>query len=344
MTQDNHTDIVLITALPLEEAALLKFIGATQESKAKGRTYHRGKVGPYDVVVWCAGGMGNVRAAKAATEAIGIWNPEHIILVGYAGGVKKKNERMLGDVLVADQVVDYELGKEKPEGTERRYQSYRPARPLLDGAKRLPPNTWAMSIDVPRPDGMTNRVVPNVHFGTIASGQKVIINVELVEGLQADWPELIGVEMEGVGVALSAYESETAPGFLLVKGISDWADPKKQDGWQRYAAEAAASFTITLLKTEPFPVVSRTQVVPSNTRTTYSGEAKVAICRRLIQDWQELADVCDIPPCDRAKFAQGREPAGVWEWLEARGKLPFLPNFLSAINREDLVEELKRHP
>jgi nucleoside phosphorylase len=344
MTQDNHADIVLITALALEEAALLKYIGPTRESKASGRTYHRGKVGPYDVVVWCALGMGNVRAARAATEAIGIWNPAHIILVGYAGGVKKKNERMLGDVLVADQVVDYELGKETPEGTQRRYQAYRPARPLLDGAKRLPPNTWALSIETTRPDGKTGRVVPQAHFGTIASGQKVIINLEMVEELQDDWAELIGVEMEGVGVALAAYESETSPGFLLVKGISDWADPKKHDGWQQYAAEAAASFTIALLKTTPFPVVPRAQVVPSETRMTYSGEAKVAICRRLVQDWQELADVCDIPPYDRAKFERGREPAGVWEWLDARGKLPFLPTFLSAINRPDLVEELKRHP
>src|SRR5690348_16086630 len=101
MTQDNHADIVLMTALPLEEAALLKYAGPFQQSKIKGRTYHRGRIGPYEVVIWCALGMGNVRAAKAATEAIGIWNPAHIILVGYAGGVEKKNERLLGDILVA---------------------------------------------------------------------------------------------------------------------------------------------------------------------------------------------------------------------------------------------------
>jgi len=344
MTQDNHADIVLITALQLEEQALLKYIGQTEESNAKGRKYHRGTVGHYNVVVSCALGMGNVRAAAVVNEAIGIWNPAHIILVGYAGGVKKKNERMLGDVLVADQVVDYELGKDKSEGIERRYQAYRPAHLLLAGAKLLQPNMWALSIDTPRPDGNTGRVVPKVHFGTIASGMKVIVNLELVEELQADWTELIGVDMEGMGLALAAYESAASPGFLMVKGISDWADPKKEDGWQQYAAEAAASFVIALLKTAPFQVTSRPQITPLDSRKTYSGTAKLAVCRRLTQDWQDLADVCNIPPYDRVKFDQGRQAAGIWEWLDARGKLPFLPTFLRAIGRDDLVEELQRHP
>src|SRR5262249_8361469 len=51
MTTDNHADIVLMTALPLEETALLKYIGPSQESKAGGRTYHRGNVGPYEDIV-----------------------------------------------------------------------------------------------------------------------------------------------------------------------------------------------------------------------------------------------------------------------------------------------------
>src|SRR5262249_15771312 len=114
MTQDNHADIVLMTALPLEETPFLKYARSFHQSKTKGRICYRGRIGTYEVVIWCALGIGNVRAAKAATEAIGIWNPAHIILVGYAGGVQKKNERLLGDILVADQVVDYELAKVRP--------------------------------------------------------------------------------------------------------------------------------------------------------------------------------------------------------------------------------------
>ncbi len=271
--------------------------------------------------------MGNVRSGVLATEAIGIWNPAHLILTGYAGGVKKKNERYLGDVLVPDQVVDYEMGKVKPEGTEQRYQAYRPNHALLAAAKALPAGSWTTSVETPRPDGSTGRTVPKAFFGTVASGQKVVTAPDTVEELQGDWAELIGVEMESIGVALAAYESPQSPGFLVVKGISDWADPKKADGWQQYAAEAAAVFTLALLKTKPFEIVTRPQAVPASSAMVFSGPAKVAICRRLVQDWPVLADFCNIPPYDRAMFPPGREPAGVWEWLEARGKLPFLPTF-----------------
>jgi nucleoside phosphorylase len=344
MIQDNRADIVLMTALPVERDALLKYIGPTQGSKAKGREYHKATVGPYEVVVLSALSMGNVQSGIIATDAIGIWNPSHVILTGYAGGVKKKNERYLGDVLVPDQVVGYELGKEKPEGLERRYQAFRPSKSLLDTAKTLPPTSWAMSIQTPRPDGTTGRIVPRALFGTFGSGEKVITAPEMIEDLQSDWVEMIGVDMESLGVSLAAYQSDRAPGFLVVKGISDWADPKKKDGWQQYAAEAAACFTVALLNAKPFGVGPREQAVPMNRPLNFSGPAKLAICRRLTDDWQDLADICDIPKYDRAKFEKGREAASVWEWLETRGKLAYLPTWLEAIGRKDLVGELTANP
>jgi nucleoside phosphorylase len=128
------------------------------------------------------------------------------------------NEKLLlGDLIVAEQVVDHEFGKQTPEGIQRRYQVYRPAKVLLDAARRMPPANWAMSIRAPRPDGTSDRVVPQVHFGVLCSGQKVITDPHLVSELKADWVELVGVEMEAIGLALAAYENEQVPGFLVVK-------------------------------------------------------------------------------------------------------------------------------
>ena len=127
-------------------------------------------------------------------------------------------------------------------------------------------------------------------------------------------------------------------------GVSDWADPTKRDGWQKYAAEAAAAYVVALLRSIPFEQKSRPQAIPGDAESIYSGAAKYAVCSRLVDDWQDLADVCDIPPHDRAKFEHGRGTAGVWEWLAARGKLAFLPTFLGMINRTDLVEEPNRRP
>ena len=122
MSRDTDADVLLITALPIERDAVIKFLESPQEQTFKGRIHHRGRIGPYDVIVLPMFGVGNVRAAAAVTDAIAVWNPAQIILVGIAGGVAKGDERSLGDVLVGEHVVDYELAKDKPDGMQRRYR------------------------------------------------------------------------------------------------------------------------------------------------------------------------------------------------------------------------------
>jgi hypothetical protein len=76
----------------------------------------------------------------------------------------------------------------------------------------------------------------------------------------------------------------------------------------------------------------------------YSGQTKIAVCSRLLADWPQLADHLEVPLPDRARFDRGREPQGVWEWLEARGRLADLAGALAAIGRGDLVEVLPPRP
>ena len=40
-------------------------------------------------------------------------------------------------------------------------------------------------------------------------------------------PSLIGVEMEAGGVASAAFQAASRPGFFMVRGVSDVADPDK---------------------------------------------------------------------------------------------------------------------
>jgi len=73
---------------------------------------------------------------------------------------------------------------------------------------------------------------------------------------------------------------------------------------------------------------------------TYGGRAKIAICDRLHDSWEKLADYLDIPPADRKRFEKGLEPQGVWEWLQDRKRLAELETALADI-RPDLVEVLR---
>jgi nucleoside phosphorylase len=333
-------DVVLLTALVEERDAVLACLPNAQP--AKRRNAYRGKVGPYNVILMCMNGMGNVNAAAVTQQAIGIWNPAYVLLCGITGGIREPNTRMLGDVLVAEQVVAYEPGKQRESELERRYEVFRPAKALLEAARRLDPARWVLAIRQPRPDGTTGRVIPKVHLGVLGSGEKVVTDPDLSEELQSDWARLIGLEMEGVGTALATYIADTRPGFLIVKGISDWADPEKEDSWRAYAAEASAAFTRALLRDEPFEPGDRPQAVRvSGPTPTYSGKVKIVVCRRLGESWRDLADYFDVEDYDRRTFGYGREPQGLWQWLSDRDKLGELDQGLEFIGRDDLLDELK---
>ena len=348
MDIDTITDVVIITALAKECEAVLRHLGSYQKVQIKGRTFYRASVQAqkpnhsYQVVVLSLHAMGNYHAAVATQQAISVWNPSYIVLAGITGGVQKGDSRYLGDLLVGEQIVAYEPGKQTESGIQRRYDVYRPARALLEVAKTLPPQEWALSTIIPRPDGTTNRVIPQVHFGVVASGEKVVTDSALTTELQSDWAQLAGIEMEGIGAAIAAYDADFLPGVLLVKGMCNWADGSKNDEWQAYAADVAASFVTGLLKSEPFKSVARPQPVRKNGRSSsFPGIIKFTICSKLVDDWENLADLLEIPTHYRARFARGREPQAVWEWLEQRGKLSELENVLELLNRHDLVKILQ---
>ena len=79
---------------------------------------------------------------------------------------------------------------------------------------------------------------------------------------------------------------------------------------------------------------------------TYDGKTKLALCKRLGQGWQDLADYFDIPTSDRATFRSGDEPREVWQWLERRQRLNELPDALRDpyVNRQDLVDQVLEPP
>jgi formylglycine-generating enzyme required for sulfatase activity len=76
----------------------------------------------------------------------------------------------------------------------------------------------------------------------------------------------------------------------------------------------------------------------------FTGQQKLAFAQRVRDNWQDLADYFDIPSDQRQRFAHGREPQGVWEWLEARQRLPDLLGALRYIGRTDIVVEVLAPP
>ena len=264
---DSSVDFVLVTALPEERDAVLdKLPGYSQLPPAKDdiRTYFQADLpvsfpdnstGRYRVIVMCLLGMGRVQAVTATVDAIRHWHPRYIVLIGIAGGIAARNLQ-IGDILISDLVVDYELQKLTPEGPEVRWDVQRADARLLDACNNFRSESWQELIKIKRP----GRGKPNTHIGPIASGDKVIAFSDVLARYQDVWPKLLGVEMEAAGVATAAFQSSDRPGFFMVRGVSDLADENKGSSdvgkWRSYACDAAASFAIALLRSGPIPPAS----------------------------------------------------------------------------------------
>jgi nucleoside phosphorylase len=80
---------------------------------------------------------------------------------------------------------------------------------------------------------------PVIHYGTIASGNKLIKDAASRDRLRQEF-EAKCVEMEAAGL-MNEFRC------VVIRGICDYADSYKNDVWQEYAALTAAAFARELL-------------------------------------------------------------------------------------------------
>mgnify|MGYP003564906791 CR=1 FL=1 len=242
------TDVAVITALPMELDAFMRqgeHWESVENEKGSIRTYfkHTNSAG-VTIVAACASGMGQLNAALLTRDVIDEWNPKKLILVGIAAGLGK--EVKLGDIVVSDQIVDYELGKITPTGTAPRWSVYRSDPRLKEKLANYKNTDWTKHIASKRPVG-NQSVIPAVHTGVVLSGNKVIADEKTAGALGSIWTRATAIEMEASGIASALYLKEQSPSFIMIKGICDHADSKKDDKWQLYAAEAAGAFAMAFI-------------------------------------------------------------------------------------------------
>jgi nucleoside phosphorylase len=337
-----NASAVILTAVDEEYTAVVRALGDGVVRTWQGAKLYASKVGDLDVLVVPMGAMGNTSSAQAATAAISVWNPAFLFLVGILGGVPDTaHDLRLGDVVVADQIVGYEQATARPGRLERRYQVLPVDWTLLQAARGVEQRDWALSITTERPDGHDGRVIPRAFVGyPVFSGEKVVADDTTVRQLLKEWHQAMGIEMEGLGVAVASYRN--GPRFLIVKAVSDFTNPGRNYDWHAYAAESAARFVVALLGSKAIePDRQRPQAIPESSVVRFSGTVKVQFCRRLHDSWMELADLFEVPLADKARFQPGNESRQLWEWLEMRDKLAVVPDMLVAIGRPDVADLLR---
>jgi len=179
-------------------------------------------------------GTGRVSAAVATVHAIHTWDPRVVLVAGTAGGFRDRDVS-LGDLLVATSILDYETQR-VDGGNTVRWAVFQPDAGLLDLAR---------SVAVPLILGRR----PQVHFGPVLSGDKIVASKAAVDALLKLRPDALAVEMEGGGVALAAAMSSVP--FLMIRGVVDYADEKKRqdaEQWSKPVCETVALFVRALLE------------------------------------------------------------------------------------------------
>jgi nucleoside phosphorylase len=262
-TESEPIDFAILTALEEEREALHGYLQnrvRVAPNQDDLRVYYRcdlpvtlpdGQRGFYRLVSLSLAKMGRINAATATADAIRRWRPRYLLVVGIAGGLSDAGVD-LGDVLVSDQIVDYELQKLLLDGPEVRYEVHRADQRLLEAATDFPLPDWSDLRLPQRP----RKGQPRRHIGPIATGDKVDA-AGVVKRYRGAWPKLIGIEMEAGGAATAAFQSTLLPGFFVIRGVSDMADPNKSTApvrrWRKYACAVAAAYTVALLRNGPVP-------------------------------------------------------------------------------------------
>lgn len=242
--QTHEMKILILTPIPVEHEAVIAHLKDTTEEIVEGSRYVKGTfTGRHHAfeVVTQKTGSGDTSIALATQKAVRRFNPVAVLLVGVAGGIKDVN---IGDVVVGTKFYGYEHALETDEGPKARPRSGYYSKHL----KALAESVCARKDWWKRLPGDQ---VPNVEFGAIASGNKVVAGTAstVYQYLKTTYNDTLAIEMEAAGFGEAMSDYQTIPA-INIRGISDLIDGKKQAeaaGSQPLAAAHAAAFAFELV-------------------------------------------------------------------------------------------------
>lgn len=255
-------DVLVLTALDVELAAAKHAFGISEDAEhttiANGLhvwkvpvTKRGGKTA--SCVLACFAGAGNVDAASLTTMLLGELRPGSVMMLGIAAGLRGKCA--LGEVVLAERVVAYEGAafveggkiEARPEitrltmGVRQDVSAYLSNRTALE--TRLTESYRGLGIEFPEQveaGPVAKGVLPKT--ATVASGEKLLRDPEKFLGMRELHGKTEVAEMEGAG--LFAACANFGKPVLMVRGISDFGDSKKDNRFHLLAAQAAAAVTV----------------------------------------------------------------------------------------------------
>ncbi|AGP59447.1 5'-methylthioadenosine/S-adenosylhomocysteine nucleosidase [Streptomyces rapamycinicus] len=253
--------VVVLTALGLEYLAVQKYLRDSELVRhGTGTVFEVGRVaGTAWRVALAEVGEGNRSAAVVTEQARQTFDPEALLFVGVAGGLK--DDLALGDVVIATRVYAAHGGKEAEEGFLARPEGWAGSHALLQTARHaLRGPAWHQRLNATGAPG------PRVWFKPIAAGDVVLnsATAPLRGQLHTHYNDAVAIEMESAGMAHAAQIGRLQT--LTVRGISDRADGTKyaadDASHQPRAAAYAAAAALSVIRHLPLPPRSDTTTSP----------------------------------------------------------------------------------
>jgi nucleoside phosphorylase len=253
-------DVLLITAVPVETTAILNLehqwttFTLPGDSTVYRHTIIQSNGGARNIVHVQLPEMGMTASAAYTTKAVIHLKPMYVIMTGIAGGLEK--DANIGDIIVATDVWNYNSGKyiEADNGETTTSE-------LLPDSKHI--NMDRATMDKLLATDFKNQLVQiknsfngnapssplNVFYGPMACGSAVVASKEVIDLVKSQARKVVGLDMESYGVYLACRDvCYPSVNSIVVKSISDFADRKKDDSRQDYAAYTSTSFSMYLIQ------------------------------------------------------------------------------------------------
>lgn len=314
-TMKSSRCIGILTAIPdVELLAVKRVFGISENQVPKvfaGEKYWNTTVAlpcgeTATVFISCSGRSGNTEIQLPTDRLIRFCNPEMVVFVGIACGLRKFHQ--LGDVTTSDLVWAYEYVKTSEDRPlDRSRAKSTPSFIQSDVAFFQYWKDWqryfrAAEKKTPRKLRPRSEPKPSIHASNwIASGDKVLGGGELQ--LLNDKHNLIRVgEMEGYGFAVACEARRLPVPWFVVRGISDYGDPTKdntdpstpdplKDEYHWAAANAAAAFMRAFLERAYTPRLAEAQIRVYS--SDHDPEFKAEL-RRMLGEAQATVVICGM--------------------------------------------------
>lgn len=203
------------------------------------------------VICATASRMGVAATTALATRLAIAYRPRLLVMVGITAGIR--TECGIGDVICADPVFEWGVGKWTTSGGNASFEPRMYQYPLDPRLRNLVGSVEPFEEEFVRiyraRDGARPDRPAKMLRGVVATGPSVVAASNINEYIRGHHPKVLGIDMEAYGIFQAADEApKPLPRALVMKSVVDFADERKGDAHQAYAARCAAGALSVLLQ------------------------------------------------------------------------------------------------